>query len=406
MNNSYYKGGNGNDNMYGYHQNMYNVFGGYNPIVEKQAESLRKLGMKIGAAMLGCTLLQYLVSYALVLTGLYDAVFNDPVMNWGVNSIAQIIYIVSPFAVLLLTLGEEKHRVFEIYEKPRKFGPFLLAILSGLMICFAGDLISSYVTALSKLLGTTFYNADMAIPTDLPGIFLFTIGCAVLPALVEEFAFRGVVLTSLRKYGDKFAIVSSALLFAVLHGNMIQIPFAFIAGLALGYFRIATGSVWTSVIIHFLNNMIAVVFSVYYAVNPQATTIPYFICTAAIFVVGIAATALWIISDRKKLKPCRMEITSRTAYDVFLTVPTVIACFFIAVSSSVSQSKITGGFGIFPLITVLILISVLLMSMIKRIARDARIKYHSVYTVSKVIIVLADIFIIIGIFTVRFGTIS
>ena len=64
---------------------------------------------------------------------------------------------------------------------------------------------------------------------------------------IEEFAMRGVVMQSLRKYGDWFAIIMSSLVLALVHGNMVQIPFAFIAGIAIGYAVTVTGSMWTGV---------------------------------------------------------------------------------------------------------------------------------------------------------------
>ena len=62
---------------------------------------------------------------------------------------------------------------------------------------------------------------------------------------------------NLRKYGDKFAIVVSATVFAVIHGNLIQAPFALIAGFALGYFSVKTGTLWTGIAIHAANNFIS-----------------------------------------------------------------------------------------------------------------------------------------------------
>ena len=35
---------------------------------------------------------------------------------------------------------------------------------------------------------------------------------------------------------------------------MVQIPFAFVAGIAIGYVYVATGSIWPGVAIHFINN--------------------------------------------------------------------------------------------------------------------------------------------------------
>ena len=396
MNNSYYKGeySDRGDNKYGYYQNMCDMFGGYNPIVERQSAGLRKLGMKIGAALLCFTLLQYVVSFFLALTGLVDTIYNDSVIYWSTCVISQAIYVLLPFAVLYFSLGNDKHRVAVAFEKPKKTKPFILAVLSGLMICLVGDFISSYVSAFFNFFGTDFYQQETPVPDNAFGYIVFAVGCAVMPALVEEFAFRGILLTSLRKYGDKFAIVCSALLFAIMHGNMVQIPFAFIAGLALGYFMVTTGSIRTSVLIHFLNNFIATIFSVYYNVNPQASNLLYYVLTSVIIIVGIAAMILWIISCRKKLEPCRLEITTRTSYDVFLCTPTIVACFFIAISSSFSQSEFTSGIGMFTLIAAIVLITVVPMRMIGRIAHDSRIKYSSVYTVSKVLIVASDIFLV------------
>ena len=86
---------------------------------------------------------------------------------------------------------------------------------------------------------------------------------------------RGVVMQPLRKFGDRFAIVASAVLFAILHGNMVQIPFAFVAGLALGYFAIVTNSIWTSVVIHSLNNLSAVIISIYYTNHSESDMLFY-----------------------------------------------------------------------------------------------------------------------------------
>ena len=51
---------------------------------------------------------------------------------------------------------------------------------------------------------------------------------AVLPALLEEMIFRVCILGALRKYGDTFAIVVSALLFGFIHGGLSQSVFAVI----------------------------------------------------------------------------------------------------------------------------------------------------------------------------------
>ncbi|OZG50697.1 CPBP family intramembrane glutamic endopeptidase [Bombiscardovia coagulans] len=76
--------------------------------------------------------------------------------------------------------------------------------------------------------------------------------------VVEEVAFRGVVLTSLKRYGKIFAIVTSSLLFAVLHGNLSQGVFTFGLGLVLGYVACEFSLIW-SIGLHIFSNVIATV---------------------------------------------------------------------------------------------------------------------------------------------------
>ena len=80
---------------------------------------------------------------------------------------------------------------------------------------------------------------------------------AVLPALLEEMVFRGYVLRCLRVYGDGVAVVVSALLFGLMHGNILQVPFAVVVGLALGWLYVTTDNIWLPVFVHFLNNALS-----------------------------------------------------------------------------------------------------------------------------------------------------
>lgn len=146
-------------------------------------------------------------------------------------------------------------------------GDTFLLIIAGLGLAMLGSVITNYIAVYADALGfgfTSFYEAmdGEEIPDSAPGFILMVLHTALLPALIEELAFRGVVLQSLRKYGDGFAIGCSAFLFGLMHANMTQVPFAVIAGLALGYVTVVTGSLKTGMIVHFLNNFISVLLSV------------------------------------------------------------------------------------------------------------------------------------------------
>lgn len=82
---------------------------------------------------------------------------------------------------------------------------------------------------------------------------------ALLAPFVEELIFRGAILRALlEKISNHWgAIVISAILFSLIHANPAQMPFAFVAGLFLGWTYYRTGSIIPGVAYHWINNSIA-----------------------------------------------------------------------------------------------------------------------------------------------------
>ena len=73
--------------------------------------------------------------------------------------------------------------------------------------------------------------------------------------VIEELVFRGVLMGSLAPYGRNFAIVTSALMFALYHGDLVQGLFAFVMGLVLGFVAMEYSLVW-SIALHVFNNAV------------------------------------------------------------------------------------------------------------------------------------------------------
>jgi len=73
--------------------------------------------------------------------------------------------------------------------------------------------------------------------------------------IVEEIIFRGMVMRGLEPYGKRFAIVASAALFGLFHGNLVQTPYAFAVGLVLGYAAMEYSIGW-AMVLHMINNLV------------------------------------------------------------------------------------------------------------------------------------------------------
>ncbi len=86
----------------------------------------------------------------------------------------------------------------------------------------------------------------------------------LLPAVCEELAFRGFILSGLRHSGNKWrAIFVSSVFFALTHQILQQSMLTFCFGVVLGYLCVQTGSLWPGVVFHAIHNSLGWVCSVY-----------------------------------------------------------------------------------------------------------------------------------------------
>lgn len=140
-----------------------------------------------------------------------------------------------------------------------RIGAKTLSMLCVIGLCFS--LMSNYVVDLVNntfgLFGIENSGGNIDAGSE-PNVIVYLLTVAVLPAFVEEFAFRGVIMGSLRPYSEGLAILVSSAAFALMHGNFVQLPFTFCCGLVFAIIDIKTNSLMPSIIVHFLNNGLSV----------------------------------------------------------------------------------------------------------------------------------------------------
>lgn len=100
----------------------------------------------------------------------------------------------------------------------------------------------------------------LASSSSVPELLWVILVIALIPALAEEFLFRGLVQRCFEKgLGPAWAIVLTGIIFGLYHLN----PFSFVPlaviGMYLGFLAYRSNSLWTSVAAHFYNNAIACV---------------------------------------------------------------------------------------------------------------------------------------------------
>lgn len=140
----------------------------------------------------------------------------------------------------------------------------ILIFISGVALSSLGTMATDFITkALNSLFGTPLPSAafSSSMPHSLFQFLSLSLCTVIIAPLCEEVIFRHFLLKPMRKYGDLTAILVSAIIFALFHGNVDQLAYAFISGIFLGIIVVRSNSILPSIILHSANNLIVSVIS-------------------------------------------------------------------------------------------------------------------------------------------------
>lgn len=226
-------------------------------------------------------------------------------------------------------------------DRPKK-GLFLPALLMGIGFCYVANIATSlFSNNISWLIEPK--GQDISLPTGPIGIAMSVISIAAFPALLEEFAMRGIIMGSLQRFGKSFAILASAIIFGLLHGNLVQIPFAFLVGLVLGYIVFETGSLWTGIAVHFFNNLFSVLLQ-YLSEELSEKNMNLLSSVVLIFFIGLGLIGFYLLTHRVKNSFCFEKTphssTTKQRLKWLFSAP-VMVFFVIMVALSVALVQLT-----------------------------------------------------------------
>lgn len=224
------------------------------------------------------------------------------------QGVPPVLYFLSYASMYLIGMAVPAFLYFGIrHISPSRALPFdriqwpnaFLMILFGIGICTVANIPSNMVASFQRSMGYSGKLPELPLNDDVIVQVLFFITLAVIPPLTEELIFRGVILHGLRQFGDGIAILGSAFLFALYHGNFTQMVFAFPCGLVLAFAVVKTGSLWISILIHFINNATSVVFQLsQYYIDEKMASAAYAIYFFGSAILGVVA--LILLSRREK----------------------------------------------------------------------------------------------------------
>ncbi|MBR6693474.1 MAG: CPBP family intramembrane metalloprotease [Clostridia bacterium] len=305
------------------------------PLTKSEIEinQIRRAANCIGAAyafiFLPRWLLEFFIRNSSGFARFIYFVASDTVYSAIFDMVISFLTFVPPFLLFLIILRRSPQVINFSCPKRRS----LPLILIGVGICQIGEIMTLLFSDAISIFGESASMASPALETGVYGVAFSVLSIAVVPALVEEFALRGVVLGALRRHGEGFAILISSILFGLMHLNLTQAPFAFVVGLGLGFIAVQGGSVFLAVIVHFINNLTSIIFS-YLGSELGFISRSAIFCSYSAAVLAIGILGLMLCRPRKELFSLNRgegELSFKKKTAVFFSSPVMIAAMALTV---------------------------------------------------------------------------
>ena len=223
--------------------------------VGKTLYDQRSAGVLYSAAAAGMLFLSLIFSLVITAAGLMPDK-DAPAPEWYLYC----GYLVAPLAigaVLALFFGFVDVRPRTVYRGTKpvyfllavllQFGLFSISWVNGAVLSFLESAFG-YVSPSSELPSLEGWNI-------LPVLLVV----ALLPAVAEESLFRGAMLLSMKKFSLPVAVLLSGALFALYHQTPAQTVYQFCCGCVFALLAARSGSVFPTMLSHFLNNAVIIV---------------------------------------------------------------------------------------------------------------------------------------------------
>ena len=220
-------------------------------LFDKRSEMKEKQMPGIG----DCVLLMCVV----LLLMLYGGTYAQIKLGFGGVAVQQAFILICPLVYAWYMKADAK-KLFS-FKAPKGKG-----VLGGICFAFAGLLLALVVGALLTPVFPESAESLKALDEmikDQP-VWAIILVMSVMPAIGEEFLFRGFLMGTLReKCKPWVAIVATTLIFAAYHMSVLKMFTISIIGFGLTVAAYMTGSIFVSMMMHFINNFTSVLISLY-----------------------------------------------------------------------------------------------------------------------------------------------
>ena len=240
----------------------------------------------------------------------FEELFDNPVFVYISQTIFEVMFLVVLFVYNKIACTSYVSASY-MKTKPRYLNWAVAIVIGVALSIFFSPLIGLWERLLSAI---GVYLPSISIPLDTPLQLVFGIVVlGLVPAVCEEFVFRGGVLNGLREKGVWFAVLYSSMCFALMHTNLQQLPYTFLLGMVIGWIVYYTKSIWLGVLIHALNNITVICFNYFGGGAPDTLpplTTGDIVYAVLMTLVGVGMVVLFMWFVRRYNKPKESQILS------------------------------------------------------------------------------------------------
>ena len=233
-----------------------------------------------------------------------EILLETPFMNFLNNIFVHLVFI-----GIFIYYGY-KNKINVIYatklSKKINYVKLILIVLLSFVLIYT---MAPIIALINHLFEYISFAPASDLPFELntvPQLFIAIFGLALLPAVIEELLFRGVILNGLlSKFKPVYAILLSAVMFMLMHGTLQQTIYQLYLGIVLAYVVYVTGNILYAILLHFFNNLIVVINAYIVTQSGLETPVVYvtamdYIIPIAIFIVGLVLAYILCMALKSK----------------------------------------------------------------------------------------------------------
>lgn len=171
--------------------------------------------------------------------------------------VIQLVVLALPSIVYYLLKGRKLERPMYLVSNR---APDVIFVLFAALFFICGTLLIKFFYFVNggSVAAITNYYGDFSSGQQNFGHLEIILSLIIIPAICEEFLFRGIIFNEYRKYGTANAVIISALCFAMLHFSFESFFVYLFSGLLLGFCAAMTKSILPSIAIHLLSNTLSI----------------------------------------------------------------------------------------------------------------------------------------------------